>query len=136
MRMTIPIPLPNKANTYEVHFNKTFWSSIQEIVFSLKKYIKGPLYWIGPSREVKKAEEVIGYYSKRILENDTDGPVCVDIWIRGRLDVDSVKAVLDGIELGGRIKNDRQVEQLHVYRLPGKNESFDLSIHVIDQDAV
>jgi len=126
--MTIPIPLPNKANTYEIHFHPTFWKEVRGIVAGLKKYISGALYWVGPSKEVKEAETVIGFYSKRILEEDTLGPVRMSIWLRGKLDLDAIKAILDGCQLGGRIKNDKQVEELHVYRLKGKNESFDLDI--------
>jgi hypothetical protein len=132
MRTTIPIALPNKANTYEVHFNATFWNGVRDIVAGLKKYIKGPLYWISPSKAVKQAENVIGFYSKMILAEDTLEPVKMEIWLRGRLDVDAVKAVLDGVQLGGRIKNDRQVQELHVYRVPGKNDSFDLDIVEIE----
>ncbi len=132
MRTTIPIPLPNKANTYEIHFNPPFWVAIRDIVSGFRKYFKGPLYWIGPSSAVKEAEKVIGFYSHMILEEDTDGRVRMSIWIGGRLDVDAVKAVLDGVQLGGRIKNDRQVEELHVYRVQGKNEHFDLDIEKIE----
>jgi hypothetical protein len=128
MRHTIPCGIPNKANTYEIHFNRTFWGTIQQYVTGLKKYIRGPLYWIGPSSEVKQFEQVVGFYTLRILEEDTTGPVSVTIWMRGKGDVDGVKAVLDGIEKSGRIKNDRQVAELHVFRVQGPNESFDLEI--------
>jgi hypothetical protein len=134
MRSTIPVSLPNKANTYEIHFHPVFWKEISPIVSGLKKYIRGALYWIGPAKIVKETEQVIGYYSKIILAEETSGPVKMTVWVRGKLDVDGIKAVLDGCQLGGRIHNDRQVQELHIYRLPGKNESFDLEIEKMQED--
>ena len=132
--MNIPIPIPSKSNSYEVHFSKVFWEAIYRTVEQLKKYVKGPLYWIGPSSEVKQAQTLIAFYVKRILEDDTDGPVRVTIWMKGHMDLDNgLKACLDAIQLSGRVKNDKQCAELHVYRLPGKNDSFDLEIEKMEE---
>ena len=114
MKVTIPVPLTNKANTYEVHFHPTFWREIKDLVAGLKQYIKGPLYWIGPCKEAKETERVVGYYSHHVLPDDTLHEVKMTIWVRGKLDLDAVKAVLDGVQLGGRLKNDKQVAELHI----------------------
>lgn len=132
MKVTVPLPLPNKANTYEIHFNRSFWNAIASTVAGMAKYVRGPLYWIGPSSKVKEAEKAIGYIAKQSLAEDTDGPVRVTIYISDRLDADSVKSCLDGIQLSGRIKNDRQVRELHVYKEKRPNTEFSFDIERLD----
>jgi hypothetical protein len=128
MKVTVPMPLPNKANTYEVKFNPTFWRAIYQIASGMKAYMRGPLYWIGPSKAVKEAELAIAYIAKLSIADDTAGPVQLDIWISNRLDADCVKAVLDGIQKSGRIVNDRQIVELLVHKVEMKNESFSFDI--------
>ena len=130
-KVRVPFGLPNKANTYELHFSPIFWKAIKDIVAGIRKYYRKPLYWIGPTKEVKEIERVVGFIAKKALAEDTDQPVQVDIWISDRLDSDGVKAVLDGIELSGRIKNDRQVKELAVHKLPMKNSEFWFDISLI-----
>lgn len=131
MRVVVPMPLPNKANTYEIHFHSSLWIRIKGIVQALRSTVKSPLYWIAPSQEVRNIEEAISYLAKSSLYEDTDGPVKVEIWISDRLDADAVKAVLDGIQKSGRIKNDRQVQILTVYKIPVKNTEFKFDITLI-----
>lgn len=131
MRVVVPMPLPNKANTYEIHFAPFFWNAIKDIVAGIRKYYRKPLYWVAPSKEVKEIENAIGFIAKSSLLEDTEAPVRVEIWISNRLDADAVKAVLDGIQLSGRIKNDRQVEVLTIYKLPIKNTEFKFDITLI-----
>lgn len=137
MKMTIPIPCPSKANNYEIHFSNAFWAAIKDIVAGLTKYVKGPLYWIGPSKEMKVIETIIAFYVKRILEDDTSAPLRVRMWVSDKIDADNgLKAVLDAIQLSGRIQNDKQIKEVIVRKVPGnKNESFDLEIEKMDWPA-
>jgi len=134
MKVTVPLPLPNKANTYEIHFNRSFWNAIASTVAGMAKYCHGPLYWIGPSSKVKEAERAIGYIAKQSLSEDTDGPVRLTIFISDKLDADAIKAVLEGVALSGRIKNDRQVQELHVYKEHRPNTEFSFDIEVINTE--
>lgn len=134
MRVVVPMPLPNKANTYEIHFHSALWSRIKGIVQALKASIKTPLYWIAPSQEVRNVEEAISYLAKGSIFEDTEAPVKVEIWISDRLDADAVKAVLDGIQKSGRIKNDRQVQILTIYKIPIKNTEFKFDVTLIGGD--
>jgi Holliday junction resolvase RusA-like endonuclease len=127
MRVTVPLPLPNKANTYEIHFAPFFWNAIKDIVAGLAQYRK-PLYWIGPSKKVKDVERAIGFMALQSLTEDTEKSVAVDIWISDRLDADAIKACLDGIQLSGRIKNDRQVMELRIHKEKRKNTEFSFEI--------
>ena len=131
MRAVVPMPLPNKANTYEIHFHPVLWSKIKGIVSVLRGYVKTPLYWIAPSKEVIAAEEAISYFTKQSILEDTDQPVRLEIWISNRLDVDAIKAIGDGIQKSGRIKNDRQIEDLIVHKIPIKNTEFKFDVTLI-----
>ena len=128
MRVVVPMPLPNKANTYEIHFHSALWSRIKGIVKALRPTVKTPLYWIAPSQEVRNIEEAISFLAKASLLEDTDQPVRLEIWISNRLDADAVKAIGDGIQKSGRIKNDRQIEELIVHKIPIKNVEFKFDI--------
>jgi hypothetical protein len=118
------MPLPNKANTYEIHFHQAFWNKIKGIVRAMRAVVKKPLYWIAPSAAVIAAEQAIAYFALQSLPEDTDQPVRLEIWISDRLDADAVKAIGDGIQKSGRIKNDKQIEELVIHKLPIKNTEF------------
>lgn len=135
MRVTVPCPLPSKKNSYEIRFNPIFWKEIREIAAGLAKYVKGPLYWIGPPRVIKDVQSAIGYIAHQALDQDTDGPVRVDLWVSDKLDADNAAGVvLDGIQCSGRIRNDMQVKELRVHKLPGGNTKFDFDIRLLDPD--
>lgn len=131
MRVVVPLPMVNKANTYQVRFHPIFWKIIEKIARGFRSVHKKSPYWIGPSDEAVNLENVIAYYAKQSLAEDTASPVRVDIWVPERFDADAVKVVLDGIEKSGRIKNDRQVQVLTVYKLPIKNKEFKFDITLI-----
>lgn len=113
MKFTVPISLPSKKNSYEIHR-------------------AGLRRWIAPSAEVVQAENTIALFAKVHLDN-FDGPVTVKLQIHGKLDVDNAGGVaLDGLQKSGRIGNDRNVRRLEIERFPGKNES--ITIEVIPYD--
>lgn len=131
MRVVVPMPLPNKANTYEIHFHPMLWGKIKGIVGSLRSSVKARLYWIAPSKEVVAIEEAISYIAKTSLHEDTDKPVRLEVWVSDRLDADAIKAIGDGIEKSGRIKNDRQIQELIVHKIPIKNDHFKFDLTII-----
>jgi Holliday junction resolvase RusA-like endonuclease len=131
MRVVVPIPLPNKANTYGIHFSPFFWDAIKDIVAGIRRHSNKPLYWIAPSQEVRDIETAIAYIAKSSLLEDTDKPVRLEIWISDKLDVDAIKAIPDGIQKSGRIKNDRQIQELIVHKIPIKNVEFKFDITII-----
>jgi hypothetical protein len=133
MKVTIPMPLPNKANTYQIFFAPFFWNAIRSIVSGIRAHYTKPLYWIAPSRKVKDIEQAIAYITKQSLSEDTDGPVKLEVWISDRLDVDAIKAIGDGIQLSGRIKNDRQIKELIVHKLQKKNTEFEIDLTTIEE---
>jgi hypothetical protein len=132
MRVTVPLPLVNKANTYVVRFAPFFWDAIKGIVSGCKNYYKKPLYWVAPIKEAVDLERAIGFISHQSLAEDTDGPVQLEIWLSDRLDADAVKAILDGIEMGGRVKNDKMIKRLVVNKLPMKNTEFSFDLTRMD----
>jgi hypothetical protein len=132
MKVVVPMPLPNKANTYGIRFDPRFWKMIKGLATSFRARFKSSPYWIGPSEEVKAIEEAIAYWTLRSIFEDTEAPVKVEIWISNRLDADAVKACLDGIQKSGRIKNDKQVEVLTIYKLPIKNTEFSFDVTLIE----
>ena len=133
MRITVPCPLPSKTNQYEIHFHGSLWACIYHTVSELKKHVRGPLYWIAPSKETKDVEKAIGYAANLSIAEDTDQPVMVEAWVSDRLDADNaLKIILDGIQLSGRIKNDRQVKELAVHKIPMKNTEFSFEVTVLN----
>jgi Holliday junction resolvase RusA-like endonuclease len=133
-RFRIPIPCPSKANNYEIHFDRQFWGVIRQYVEGMRKYTKKPLYWISPSKAIKETERAIAFAAKRILDEDIEGPVWLKLWVSDKIDADNaLKAVCDGIEQSGRIKNDKQVKQITVNKFPGPNNHFDLDIGKMEE---
>lgn len=48
--------------------------------------------------------------------------------INQRHDIDAVKAILDGIQRSGRIKNDKQFRRIVIDHIDGKTSSVELEI--------
>jgi len=135
MRVTVPLPLPNKANTYQVHFAPWFWKAIQDIVSGIRgKGFKGKLYWAAPTKEVTEVERAIGFIAKQALPDEHDGPIILDVWISDKLDWDAVKAISDGVEKSGRIQNDKQIKIGHVYKVPEPNKAFMFDLTPITEE--
>jgi hypothetical protein len=107
---------------------------IKQYVSDLKKYTKKPLYWIAPSDAVRTIERDIGFFALRAMPDDTDGPVRLDAWISDSLDWDAVKAISDGIQKSGRIKNDKQIKIGQVIKLPMKNTQFSFDLTPITEE--
>lgn len=133
MKITVPLPLINKANTYTIHFNNKFWEVIAPYVRDLKKYIKKPLYWIAPTEEIKELERVIGFYALKELQSDHDGPYMLNLWISDRLDWDAIKVISDGIQSSGKL-NDRQIKVGRVFKIPEPNKAFMFEIIPITEE--
>jgi len=133
-KFRIPIPCPSKSNTYEIHFDRQFWGVIKQYVAGMRKYTKKPLYWIAPSKAVVETERAIAFAAKRVMEEDFDGPVRLFIWVSDKIDADNaLKAICDGIEKSGRIKNDKQVKQIIVTKFQGPNKYFDIDIEKMEE---
>ena len=72
-----------------------------------------------PSPQAKVGLELIALAAKRAIPRKIDGPIKVSVDVFGRRrDLDNVcGSVLDGLELSGKIDNDRQVNELHARRI-------------------
>ena len=106
--------IPSKKNQMEVKWNPRAFRAVVQILQHFPK----PWFWVSPKKAVGEAEELIAWKAKGSIKKELAGEVKCSIWIQGkRQDIDNVVgAVFDGLEQSGRIKNDRQIEELHVYR--------------------
>lgn len=133
----IPIRLVNKSNNNIIKFNPRFWRAISGIVDKFKKMGNRRLYWIGPSDTVKTVEEIIALHFKT-QEDRSWGPdahLGIDIrLVRQKVDVDGVKAILDGIEKSGRIANDRQFDEIHIKRVSGRVASIEFCVYEVEKE--
>ena len=115
--------LVNKANNYEIRIARSLWQEIRVTVEQWKRYHKGPPWWIGPSDEAKTYQELVAWAVRSQGQGEwTHGePVELRVMLVGQaVDLDGIKAVCDGIQDSGRIKNDRQISRLLVCRGDGK----------------
>lgn len=129
----IPVKLPNKSNSNSIRFAPRFWLAISGIVDSFRKNGARKIYWLGPSREVKQVEEIIALHFKTQEHRTWTADEHLGIWINlvnQKVDVDGIKAVLDGIEKSGRISNDRQFDEVHIKRLrrPGQQPAVSVCV--------
>ena len=112
-------PVPSKKNRYEIRFHPRVLSAVSQVL----PYLKGVKrrWWIGPSKAVREAEQLLAWEFKRAIPRDLVGPVSLEVVLGGRRqDVDNVLGcVLDALELSGRIPDDRVVEEARVRRDPG-----------------
>lgn len=131
-KVTIPIPLTNKSNTYEIHFNQIFFQAIISIVHSFQKNSPVRLYWIGPSLAAKRAEECISmiFRNKERREWLNNEPLELKIrLIKQRIDADGIKIVLDSIEKSKRINNDRQFRKVTIEHVAeGKEPAVEIEV--------
>lgn len=131
-KVLIPIPLVNKANSYEIHFNKVFFQAIFGIIQSFKAKVPVRLYWIGPSLAAKRAEECIAmvFRNQERREWLQGEPLELRIrLIKQRVDSDGIKAVGDAIQQSGRIKNDRQFRRIIVEHVDeGKEPAIEIEV--------
>lgn len=135
-KVTIPIPLPNKSNSYQVHFNQEFFKAIVSIVNSFKDRLPAlRLYWIGPSLAAKRAEECIAmiFRNEERREWLNNEPLELKIkLIKQRGDVDGIKCVPDAIQKSGRIGNDRQFRKITIeHVVEGKEPSIEIEVEPI-----
>lgn len=134
-KVTIPIPLTNKANTYQIHFNQIFFQAIINIVHSFQKNSPVRLYWIGPSLAAKRAEECISmiFRNEERREWLNGEPLELKIrLIKQRIDADGIKTVLDAIEKSKRIGNDRQFRKITVEHVAeGKEPAVEIEVEPI-----
>jgi len=122
----IDIAIPSKKNSYMILFNPRVFRAIKPILGHFKK----PWYWIGPVQEVTEAETTVAWAAKMApnhmkglgRKNVFEGDLRVTIKAYGKVDAGNLEGVIgDGLEQSGRIVNDRQIKELHIYRLgPGK----------------
>lgn len=112
--------VPSKKNSYVLRFHPQFWRAISAVVREMKRHIPR-LYWVGPSDEVKQFQTELAWRTKAAIP-PLKGPVELYVRVWGRSDLDNVLgAILDGLEQGGTLSNDKQVSKLTVVRAgPGK----------------
>ena len=131
-KVRIPIPLPSKANTYQIHFNKAFFQAIIGIVQSFKDKLPVKLYWIGPSLATKRAEEYIAMAFRNFERREWLNGEPLELKIRlikQRTDVDAIKCIPDSIEKSGRITNDRQFRKITVEHIDeGKEPAIEIEV--------
>ena len=111
----VPIPLCNKANMYQIHFNQAFWQAIASIAMAFKAKVPVRLYWIGPTLAVKRAEECIALTFRNFERREwlKGEPLELKIkLIKQRIDLDGIKVVGDAIQKSGRVGNDRQFRKI------------------------
>lgn len=127
-KIIMPGRTPNKANSYEVRIDPKLWNLIKPIVQDWKK--KNPKYrafWIGPSAEVKSYEEALAYKVTGRWHPKDD--LAISIGLYGlKLDIDAVKAILDGVQLSRRVHNDRQFSLLQVERFEAETPRTEIRI--------
>lgn len=122
----LDIAIPSKKNRYEIRFNPRVFRAISPV---LRKFVK-PWYWIGPAKTVTDAETAVAWAAKMAPNHMKglgrkhlfEGDLRVTIMAYGKVDAGNLEGVIgDGLEQSGRIVNDRQIKELHIYRLgPGK----------------
>lgn len=138
-KVTIPIPLVNKANAYQIHFNQTFFQAIVDIVHSFQKSLPIRLYWIGPSLAAKRAEECISmvFRNEERREWLNGEPLELKIrLIKQKIDADGIKVVLDAIEKSKRIGNDRQFRKITVEHVAeGKEPAIEIEVNNYERDS-
>jgi len=123
---SLDVAIPSKKNRYQIRFNPKLFTAIKPI---LQRFTK-PHYWIGPAQEVSDAETRVAWAAKMApnlmkglgRKHLFEGDLRVTIMAYGKVDAGNLEGVIgDGLEQSGRIVNDRQIKELHIYRLgPGK----------------
>lgn len=122
--------VPNKANTYKVRVDPSLWKQIEFLVRAwMKAHPKKRPWWVGPSQEVIDFEEQLAWWfraqERRTFSIEED--VEMELHLFGQdIDVDGVKAVLDGVEKSGRISNDRQVTKLTIEKMPADHPRMEI----------
>lgn len=129
--VTIPGLLANKANRYEVRVNSALWARIRGLVQAWKAETRQGPWWIAPSDEVKTYEQEVAY--RFLAQERREWLAGEPLQLRVRLiaqfvDCDAIKAILDGIQRSGRIKNDRQFRRIVIEHLDGKKPSVEIEV--------
>lgn len=123
----------NKANNYEIRINPSLWRDIKGMV-GLWRSRNGRVrpWWIGPSDETKTFQELVAWAVKvQCKERFGKEEVAVAInLINQGVDVDALKAAIDGIQDSGVIENDRQIKNLSVVSVKrdGHGPSLEIAI--------
>lgn len=128
--IVIPGRGPSKANSYEIRIDPSLWQQIKPIVEQWRKRMGKRPWWISPSDAVKAYEQLVAYHVTASEKFKFDGPLALEILVYGsRLDVDNtVKAIQDGIQQSGIIKNDSQFTRLEVEKHPADEPRVELKI--------
>jgi len=130
--LIVPGRCPNKANSNMVMVGKEFAQTIKrQIVYA--KEMGWRRWWIAPTSVVKAYENEVAMRFKtyaKTYEKDARLVVYVSL-VNQRIDVDgALKAILDGIELSGRISNDRQFWVVICQRVNRKGQKASVEIAV------
>jgi Holliday junction resolvase RusA-like endonuclease len=130
--IVIPGRLKNKANRYRVKLNMGLWRLIGKTVMEWKIRNRGkPPWWASPDDQTKAYEEEVAY-RVRIAERRSwlkNEPLELRIrLVNSKHDVDSTKAIQDGIQQSGRIKNDKQFRRIVIEHVTGDSERVELEI--------
>src|SRR5260221_2815496 len=128
--IVVPGRGPSKANTYEVRIDATVWQQIKPIVEQWRKQTGKRPFWISPSDAVKVYEQLVAYHVTASEKFKFEGPLALEIAVYGsRLDVDNqVKAIQDGIQQSGIIKNDNQFTRLEGEKNPAPDPHVEMRI--------
>lgn len=107
------------------------WKLIKALVEKWKAATHLGPWWIAPSQEAKNYEAEIawGVLAGEKREWLNSEPLTLTIrLVNQRHDVDAVKAILDGIQKSGRVKNDKQFRRIVIEHVDGKTSSVELVI--------
>lgn len=131
-KVIVPIPLPNKANCYTIHFNRAFFQAIFSTIQAFKTKLPVRLYWIGLSLATKQAEECIALAFRNFERREwlKGEPLALKIrLIKQKIDADGIKIVGDAIQKSGRITNDRQFQRIIVEHVDeGKEPAIEIEV--------
>ncbi len=129
---TVHERVPSKKNSYEVHCDPRFWRALVRSGLT-KLFVRR--WWIAPSQEVKDFESLVAWSAKAKLPDFGSGPVSVTVKLHGSVDRDNaLGAILDGLQLSGRIANDRQVRRIVVESVEG-GVGADITVEALCQEA-
>lgn len=128
--IVIPGRGPSKANTYEIRIDPSLWQIIRPLVEQWRAKTKKRPFWISPSDAVKSYEQLVAHHVTASEKFKFEGPLALEIAVYGsRLDVDNqVKAIQDGIQQSGVIKNDNQFTKLNVEKFADSDSRVEIRI--------
>lgn len=129
-KIVMPGKIPNKANSYQIRIDPNLYRIIKPIVEDWKKKnTTKRAWWIGPSEEVQNFEQALAYLVTGRWKPKDDLSISIELH-GSKLDMDGVKAILDGVQASGRVPNDRQFSLLQVERFEAPQPRAEIDIQL------